>query len=63
MIRYTLICTWILTSVWCKGQGVALDNPLLEHASISICMVEVKSGEEVYSYDPDRSLIPASSAV
>lgn len=38
-----------------------LKNDLLKHASVSVSMIEMESGKLVYSQDPNRSLIPAST--
>ncbi|MEO1626942.1 MAG: D-alanyl-D-alanine carboxypeptidase/D-alanyl-D-alanine-endopeptidase [Bacteroidota bacterium] len=35
--------------------------PMMKHASISICVLDVETGKELASHDGDRSLIPASS--
>ena len=60
-MRRLFLMYGLLITFCCKGQDQILSDPLLKHASISISMVDLSSGEEVYTYDPDRSLIPAST--
>lgn len=58
-MKYLLIC--LLVGNCLIAQEEVLKNPLLKHASISITMIDMETGRETFSYDPDRSLIPAST--
>lgn len=40
--------------------GGVLDNPLFSDAAIAVQVVDVQTGEEVWAYDGDKALMPAS---
>jgi serine-type D-Ala-D-Ala carboxypeptidase/endopeptidase (penicillin-binding protein 4) len=37
-----------------------LADSVMEHASVSFCIIDADSGKTVFEYNPDKSLIPAS---
>jgi len=43
-----------------KSFRVFLADSAMEHASVSFCVIDANSGNSVFEYNPDKSLIPAS---
>jgi serine-type D-Ala-D-Ala carboxypeptidase/endopeptidase (penicillin-binding protein 4) len=44
-----------------KSFKLFLADSVMEHASVSFCIIDADSGKTVFEYNPDKSLIPAST--
>lgn len=64
MLKRLIVLQFLLFPQLIAGQGKALEllmaDSSMTHASVSLCILNTKTGETVYEFNAEKSLMPAS---